>query len=126
MTSTKETWSLFVRHGGLLGLVLIAGAPGYLAAASTIEGQVTVKTARDNGNAVVYIDKIPGKNFSPPPAPITLDQVNLTFVPHVLAVVVGTRVAFPNSDDIRHNVFSPTPTSKFNLGTYPKLTTKYY
>jgi hypothetical protein len=35
-------------------------------------------------------------------------------------------VAFPNSDDIRHNVFSPTAWSKFNLGTYPKSTTKYY
>ena len=51
---------------------------------------------------------------------------SLTFVPHVLPVLVGTKVAFPNSDDIRHNVFSPTPSSKFNLGTYPKLTTKYY
>jgi plastocyanin len=95
-------------------------------AASTIEGQVVVTSARDNGNAVVYIDKIPGRTFTPPPAPIVLDQVNLTFVPHVLPVLAGTRVAFPNSDDIRHNVFSPTATARFNLGTYPKATTKYY
>jgi plastocyanin len=104
---------------------MMAVARGYLAA-STIEGKVSVKSARDNGGAVIYIDKIPGKTFAAPSAPVPLDQVNLTFVPHVLPVLAGTRVAFPNSDDIRHNVFSPTPASKFNLGTYPKSTTKYY
>ena len=110
---------------GALLLSILATTPASLDA-SNIEGQVVVKTARDNSNAVVYIDKIPGKTFTPPSAPIPLDQVNLTFVPHVLPVLVGTKVAFPNSDDIRHNVFSPTPSSKFNLGTYPKATTKYY
>ena len=110
---------------GALMLTVLAAAPAQLDA-SNIEGQVVVKSARDNSNAVVYIDKIPGKSFTPPSAQIPLDQVNLTFVPHVLPVLVGTKVAFPNSDDIRHNVFSPTPWSKFNLGTYPKATTKYY
>ena len=118
-------WWLCVMNSVLLGFVLIAASPGRLDA-STIEGQVAVKSARDNGNAVVYIDRIPGKTFAPPPAPVLLDQVNLTFVPHILPVLAGTKVAFPNSDDIRHNVFSPTPTSRFNLGTYPKSTTKYY
>ena len=110
---------------GALALMIFVTAPARLDA-SNIEGQVIVKSARDNSNAVVYIDKIPGKTFAPPSAPVPLDQVNLTFVPHVLPVLAGTKVAFPNSDDIRHNVFSPTPSSKFNLGTYPKLTTKYY
>ncbi len=110
----------------LLLVMAILAAPRDVAASSIIEGQVVVKSARDNGNAVVYIDKIPGKIFMPPSTPVVLDQLNLTFVPHILPVLTGTRVAFPNSDDIRHNVFSPTPTSKFNLGTYPRATTKYY
>ena len=93
--------------------------------ASNIEGLVIVKSGRDNGNAVVYIDKIPGKRFTPPSTPIVLDQVNLRFVPHVLPVLVGTTVAFPNSDEIRHNVFSPGP-PRFDLGTYPQKTTKYH
>jgi plastocyanin len=106
-------------------LVVVATTAVRLDAAN-IEGHVVVKSARDNSNAVVYIDKIPGKTFTPPSAPVPLDQINLTFVPHVLPVLLGTKVAFPNSDDIRHNVFSPTAWSKFNLGTYPKSTTKYY
>src|SRR4029453_6466575 len=58
-------------------------------------------------------------------SPVTLDQLNLTFTPHVLPVIVGTTVAFPNSDEIRHNVFSPGP-PRFDLGTYPQKTTKYH
>jgi hypothetical protein len=105
MTIGQRGWWYLVF--GVLLLTMLATTPVTLDA-SSVEGQVVVKTARDNSNAVVYIDKIPGKTFAPPSAPIPLDQVNLTFVPHVLPVLVGTRVAFPNSDDIRHNVFSPT------------------
>jgi plastocyanin len=93
--------------------------------AATVEGQILVRLARDNSNAVVYIDKVPGKRFMPPANPVYLDQVNLTFVPHVLPVLIGTTVEFPNSDEIRHNVFSPGP-PRFDLGTYPQNTTKYH
>src|SRR5215467_3693242 len=97
----------------------------HLAFTASIEGQVIVKAARDNGDAVIYIDKIPGKRYTPPVNPVILDQINLKFVPHVLPVLVGTTVAFPNSDEIRHNVFSPGP-PRFDLGTYPHHTTKFH
>lgn len=91
----------------------------------TIDGRVVVSGMPDSSDAVVYIDKIPGKTFAPPTTPVTLDQVNLRFTPHVLPVLVGTNVAFPNSDPVRHNVFSPTASWKFNLGTYPRGSTKF-
>ena len=47
-----------------------------------------------------------------------MDQRNETFVPHVLAVRTGTIVDFPNSDRIYHNVFSLSPTRRFDLGRY--------
>jgi len=40
------------------------------------------------------------------------------FVPHVLAVPVGSRVQFPNEDPILHNVFSVSPGNAFDLGIY--------
>ncbi len=98
----------------LLPLLPLAAQTG------TIKGKVTARGARDSGDAVVYIEKIPNKTFSAPREPVALDQVNLMFVPHVLPVLVGTTVAFPNSDEVRHNVFSPSPARRFNLGTYPK------
>lgn len=90
-----------------------------LAFAEGIEGRVTIARARDHRDAVIYLAKIPGKTFTPPAAAVNVDQRNLAFHPHVIAVLAGTRVAFPNSDDIRHNVFSPTKADNFDLGSYP-------
>lgn len=94
------------------------------ATASAIQGKVICRGVRDCAGAVVYIEHLPGRTF-PPGSNAVMDQLNLTFVPAVLPVVVGTKVAFPNSDEVRHNVFSPSPPRRFNLGTYPKGVTKY-
>jgi hypothetical protein len=53
-----------------------------------------------------------------------MDQRNETFVPHVLAVDVGTDVDFPNNDDTYHNVFSLSQTKKFDLGRYKRNKSK--
>jgi plastocyanin len=119
MTSTQSV----ILKTAALALAITMASP---ADASDIEGVVQIRGARDNRDAVVYIDKIPGQDFPPPARAIVLDQRNLTFDPHVLPVLIGTRVAFPNSDEIRHNVFSPTRSSKFNLGSYPRGTTMHH
>jgi plastocyanin len=58
----------------------------------------------------------------PPPAGADLtavmDQQDRQFVPHVLAVEVGTTVNFPNSDAIRHDVYSFSPAKTFELPLY--------
>lgn len=63
---------------------------------------------------VVYIDQeVPG---TPAAAPRTMAQRNVTFDPHVLVVAVGTKVSWPNEDEIYHNVFSMSDPKEFNLG----------
>lgn len=47
-------------------------------------------------------------------------QRNANFEPHVLPVVVGTTVRWPNEDDIFHNVFSMSDAKEFDLGYYKK------
>ncbi len=47
-----------------------------------------------------------------------VDQVDKRFVPHVAAIRVGDRVSFPNSDDIRHHVYSFSPAKVFELPLY--------
>lgn len=87
----------------------------------TITGMVTMRGLRNAADVVVYIDKIPGRDFEPPNEHAVMDQINLKFVPHVLPILVGTSVDFPNSDEVRHNVFTPSEVGgKFNLGQYPK------
>jgi len=53
------------------------------------------------------------------PAPV-MKQNDGAFVPHVLPVIAGTRVDFPNEDPVYHNVFSLSRNESFDLGRYPR------
>jgi len=66
--------------------------------------------------AVVYLD-----GPFPQPASLPTKQVtqkDLTFIPSLLPVQVGTKVEFPNLDDAYHNIFSYSPAKRFDLGRY--------
>ncbi len=68
---------------------------------------------------VVYIDQpVPGATFTPPAQPAVIRQKDASFVPHVLPVLVGTTVEWPNMDEIYHNVFCMAETKQFDLGLY--------
>ncbi len=69
--------------------------------------------------SVVYLDPAPRAAFerSDETRP-RMDQKSETFVPHVLPIVVGTTVDFPNNDHTYHNVFSLSKTKSFDLGRY--------
>jgi plastocyanin len=45
-------------------------------------------------------------------------QQGAMFSPHVLPVMVGTTVEWPNNDNIYHNVFSYSEAKSFDLGLY--------
>jgi plastocyanin len=80
---------------------------------------VTVRDARGGAvrDAVVYA--IPeGREIPAGRASAVMDQKNRMFVPHVLAIQTGTAVAFPNSDDIRHQVYSFSSPKPFQLPLY--------
>ena len=99
----------------------LAGAvfPGSLAGTVTASGQ------RDSADAVVYVDAIAGKTFAAPAEHAKVDQIKMTFVPHVLPVLVGTSVDFNNSDNVNHNVFTPDKcASAFNLGSWGRGASK--
>lgn len=100
-----------------LSLVFFAGvlaseAPG------RIEGIAVCRLDGPAENVVVILTAPQLKMPEPPAIPVVLDQRNLRFLPHVLPILRGTTVLFPNSDPIRHNVFSASEARMFNLGTY--------
>jgi plastocyanin len=73
---------------------------------------------------VVYLEGRPGTDV---PATNKVAQVvtdrkitqkGAAFAPHVLPIMVGTTVEWPNYDDILHNVFSISDTKPFDLGLY--------
>jgi plastocyanin len=106
------------------------------ASAATIEGTVTLPKTRatpvvnqryqivttagvlstNPPTAIVYLEGSFAKPAAPPVAQIT--QKELTFIPSLLPVQVGTRVEFPNLDDTYHNIFSFSPPKRFDLGRY--------
>lgn len=72
--------------------------------------------------AVVYLEggSITRESLKAPTEPIVLAQLGLQFVPGVLPVMVGSKVMFPNNDEVYHNVFSYSPAKSFDLGRYSK------
>jgi plastocyanin len=82
-------------------------------------GMHTTHGATDRRRSVVYLDPAPRAAFDAREEPrVRLDQRNETFVPHVLAIVAGTTVDFPNNDRTYHNVFSLSKPKTFDLGRY--------
>ena len=75
-----------------------------------MSGELGEGPERDAGEwrrAVVYFETAPKGAFEDREAGrARMDQRNESFVPHLLAVTVGTTVDFPNNDRTYHNVFS--------------------
>jgi plastocyanin len=99
---------------GALVSATLAGAPN---ARVELRG-VAWTDARPEQNAVVWIDA-PGVAVQAAPRRVVLDQRDVRFWPHVLAIRVGTVVEFPNNDRVFHNVFSFRDGKRFDLGLYP-------
>lgn len=95
-------------------LLLATASPG--AAATTLVVKVIAQGAAVS-DAVVYA--VPRAKRPPPPSRrAVLDQKNRTFVPHILPIQTGTAVIFPNSDNVRHQVYSFSPAKRFQLPLY--------
>jgi plastocyanin len=73
----------------------------------------------DRRRVVVYLESAPRRAFDDlGPGTARMDQRGEQFVPRVLAITVGTSVAFPNNDTTFHNVFSLSRARTFDLGRY--------
>jgi len=98
-----------------LSIGLSAAAP-----AAEVQGVVRPNVAgapkADRSGIVVFVADVPLPPGKRPDAQMA--QLGKQFTPQVLAVPVGTRVAFPNRDPIEHNVFSRSPHGSFDLGRY--------
>jgi plastocyanin len=94
-------------------------SPAPEAPAVSVSGTIAGGGAQGPGGAVVWLTRLGGE--TPRPAPArgkVISQRGKTFVPHVLAVPVGTRVAFRNDDPIFHNIFSLSKPNQFDTGLY--------
>jgi plastocyanin len=119
-----------VRAGTISGTVRAQGKPG--AEADARGGKYDSREFKfvehvnytEMRDFVVYIEgPLPGSTSAPPAKPVEIATRRITqkgalFSPHVLPIMVGTTVEWPNYDDIMHNVFSESEAARFDLGLY--------
>ena len=88
----------------------------------TLAASLVVQTrdAQDQSieNALVYLVAEEPTDMITPPAEGMIDQIEREFTPEVSAVQVGATVHFPNSDNIRHHVYSFSTPKIFEIRLY--------
>lgn len=131
-------WPAHARHeqrapratGRVEGLVVISKAlaarrPRFRLYAGDGAAMLPPAAAEPNerDNVIVYLTPVSGDSIDdarPPASHAEMRQQGERFVPHVLPVVRGTTVDFPNEDVVFHNVFSLSSARSFDLGRYPR------
>lgn len=95
-------------------LTLVVLAVGTPAVAAELVVQV------DDGQAPLAdaVVSLHGPSPSSAPGRAVMDQRNTAFVPGVLPIQAGTAVSFPNSDSVRHQVYSFSAPRPFELPLY--------
>ncbi len=85
--------------------------------ATTVDVRVSDARGTAVQDALIVLDPL---DASPAPARDTavVDQINQTFVPHISVVRTGTAISFPNSDRIRHQVYSFSAAKTFTIKLY--------
>jgi plastocyanin len=97
---------------GTVTALLLAG----LAQAGTVD--VTVRAGgAPLQHAVASLHRLDAP-VAAAPERAEMDQRELQFAPHVLAVTQGSEVRFPNRDNLRHQVYSFSPARTFDLPLY--------
>jgi plastocyanin len=99
--------------------VIAIGRGGALRAAD-LQVEVHNGAGEPLADVVVYAEPLVG---AVPPrassaAHVVIDQIKKQFVPRVSVVQTGTQVDFPNSDNIRHEVYSFSPAKVFTTKLY--------
>jgi len=105
----------------LAGLLLGASACCH---AQTATLDVTVRTTGGQPIAdavVVAVPNDPAALSGAKPRAEQIEQIDKEFVPKVRPVFVGSTVAFPNQDSVRHHVYSFSPAKRFELPLYAGL-----
>lgn len=89
------------------------------AIAATLAVSVVNEKGKKVKDAVVYAEAVKSaQDVGAVNKEAIIDQRDKEFISHVTPVKVGTAVYFPNSDRIRHHVYSFSSTKKFEIPLY--------
>jgi plastocyanin len=106
------------RAAGVVGWLLAGCAACSWAGAGSIGVRIVDDQGRPVAGAVVTIQELDAPRPAAPAIDAVMDQIELSFTPGLIVVPVGSRVSFPNSDTVSHQVYSFSPAKKFQLPLY--------
>jgi plastocyanin len=110
MSLRTTVWRLALWGSGALACT--AGA------CATLTVTVVDEDNKPLPDAVLMLEPAAGKAPVKPETGAEIAQENKHFIPAVTVVPVGTAVAFPNRDTVRHHVYSFSAAKKFELKLY--------
>lgn len=114
--------SLWREYGTKAKGIALVGAL-FLSQVAQAQTNTTVTVVDANGDpvadaTVTVDDKVLQNNARQQAEEIVIDQVDRQFTPFMSTVKVGSEVRFPNSDNIRHHVYSFSKPKPFELKLY--------
>jgi plastocyanin len=117
---TRRYLWVFLLATLLLGARAHAAEPA--AMRGIVKGTITL-AGKPTADVVVSLEGVPAEIAkvdlaAAKPKMAVMDQREMTLIPYVLPVLVGTTVDFPNKDKIWHNIYSKSDTKSFDLGLY--------
>src|SRR5579864_2172301 len=120
------TWRWRIFFSLAAAQVFLAGATVTGSVELTDQRDASMRKHKDYSGVVVWLEPLDSKARAaePPPRKAEIVQKDKKFIPHILAVPVGTQVDFPNFDPIFHNAFSKFSGQPFDVGLYPPGTSK--
>lgn len=105
----------------VLSWVSLSGTGSSLLAASTkgtsLSASIVDKSGQPLEHAVVSLHPLQPMQADPSSV-VVMDQRAKQFAPTVVALQTGTKVSFPNQDDVRHHVYSFSHPNAFELKLY--------
>jgi plastocyanin len=102
----------------LLSPALALAGPALSAHAAVVEVQTLGSDGKPLPEAVVFLESREAKAAVRPMGNVEIEQDKRRFTRRVSVVTVGTEVAFPNRDSVRHHVYSFSPAKTFELKLY--------
>jgi plastocyanin len=112
--------------------VLPALCLGAAQAAGPVSGELeltnskdpAVRRHKDYSGVVIWLEPVDRPAPSSPSRHVEMLQKDKQFLPHVVAISVGSTVILPNLDPIFHNAFSNFSGQPFDVGLYPPKTSR--
>src|SRR4051812_31087656 len=119
------TWRSLIVFSLALALVPGAVAGNVTGAVEITNSQdPAVRKNKDYSGVVVWLKPVGRAAPAAPPKREAMKQKDRHFIPHVLAISVGSTVDFPNLDPIYHNAFSNFSGQPFDTALYAPNTSK--